>query len=590
MLTRIALSQISPRTGDIEGNTSRMLGWIEQAREQKADVVVFPEMSVCGYCLDEKLMISRRFLAQNKEAVARQIAPASRGLAVIVGFLDYDETQTGADGFWARYNGAAVCVDGHWVQTIHKCLLPNYRYFEDRRYFQPGTPGPVVALPLRGRQVKVGLQICEDLFDEHYCVKPTETLARAGSEIIITISASPYVCSSPGQRDGKRFQRDALLRRHVQEQRLPMVFVNTVGLGDNGKNLIPFDGGSAAYDGAGRLVASAGQFHERQVMAELDLDSGTGIPIEDDPFDREAEMFEALAMSVREYFQQQGHFSGILESLSGGVDSALGTAIAVAAVGPDVVAALSLPSRFNSEVTQGAASKIAANLGIEYHVVPIQPIVDCMTQTFETGLGPVRCATTLENLQARIRGMILMARSNDRGELLLSNGNETEIATGYSTLYGDMCGGIAVIGDVSKMDVYRLARYVNRRWGRPIIPAEVFEIQPSAELAPGQVDPFDYAVVSPMIAEFIVERRTPREVCERFERRQLDAAQFGADVYQRYDVKSFTALVDKTYRQLQASVYKRLQGPPIIALSDRAFGFDLRETLLNLWNPQENRS
>lgn len=585
MLIRVAVSQITPRSGDIEGNVAKILRWIELARRESADLVVFPEMAVCGYCLDEKLMINRRFLAQNKEAVVRAIAPASRGLAVIVGFLDYDETQKGPDGFWSRFNGAALCVDGNWVQTVHKCLLPNYRYFDDRRYFQPRCPGPPARIRIRGQEVVVGIQICEDLWDEHYAVKPTRVLAEQGSQLVVNISASPYTCSSPGKRDGKRFQRAELIARHIAEHRIPLIFANTIGIGDNGKNIIPFDGGSVVYDSAGHLVGWGGQFQERQLVVELETSTGRGNPVAEPPFDREAEMFDALSMSVREYFESTGQFSRILESLSGGIDSALGTAIAVEAVGSGRVAALSLPSQYNSETTKGSARKIAENFGIEFHVVPIQPVVDRIIQTYQCAGGEIQRPVTLENLQARARGLILMARSNDRGELLLSNGNETEIATGYSTLYGDMCGGISVIGDIAKTDVYRLARHVNRRYGKAMIPEEAFTVRPSAELSPDQVDPFDYSVVSPLIGQFIGQTKTPQDIKQQFVRRELDAAHFDPQMYGRYDEAEFAALVDKTYRQLQASVYKRLQGPPIIALSDRAFGFDLRETLLNFWDP-----
>lgn len=589
MELRLALGQINPKSGDIRGNVEKILQYVDQAARMGCHLIVFPEMAVPGYCLDEKLMMNQWFLRENKQAVMERIVPSSQKIAVITGFLDFDTRILGPDENWVRYNAAAVCQNGTCVQIVHKTLLPNYRYFDDKRYFMAGMPAPPFELRLGDHRFKVGVEICEDLWDQNYPVKPTEELVRKGSQLIVLINASPYVCASPGELDAKRFRRRELVLRQVRKHSIPIAYINTVGAGDNGKNVIPFDGGSFTVDSTGQTIQMARQFHEELGIAVLRTEDGSGDPIPEPPFHREAEMYDALCMAVGDYYQKLGIFNGILESLSGGIDSALGTCIAVDAMGREKVSALGMPSKHNSSATQEIAQTLARNLGIEYTVVPIQPIVDKIIESYQGTLGDFRQPVSLENIQARVRGILLMARSNDRNELLLSNGNETEIATGYATLYGDMCGGLSVIGDLSKLDVYRLAHHVNDRHGAEIIPRGAFSVAPSAELAPGQVDPFDYLVVSPLIGEFIERRRTRQELVQMFQQRALDNSLFppdseGRSVYERYDVDRFAALVRRTYCQLNRSVYKRLQGPPIIVISERAFGFDLRETLLNFWD------
>jgi NAD+ synthase (glutamine-hydrolysing) len=274
--------------------------------------------------------------------------------------------------------------------------------------------------------------------------------------------------------------------------------------------------------------------------------------------------------------------------VSGGIDSALVLAIAVEAVGAGQVRAYNLPSEYNTEATRSIAGRLAAALDVQYGVIPISSIDVEVRRTFETHGHPIERSLTRENLHARIRGLLMMAESNDTGALLLSCGNETEIALGYATLYGDMCGGISLIGDLSKVDVYRLARYVNRRHGREIVPEETFTLKPSAELAANQYDPFDYYVMAPVVTELAERRRGPSELIALFERQALDPARFvpdpeGRTVYDKHTVETFRAVVHEAAQRMRRSVYKRLQGPPILAVSERAFGFDLRETIINGW-------
>jgi NAD+ synthase (glutamine-hydrolysing) len=582
MKLRISLAQINPKTGDIDGNAAKILRGVEQARKTRADLVVFPEMCLTGYCLDEKLHINLPFLRAGRHALLHRIAPACKGLTAVVGCLDFDEERRGPDGRLIRRNAAAVIQDGKVTQIVSKRLLPAYRYFDDKRYFEPGQEVEPVSIRAAGGEVAIGVLICEDLWDAGYQLKPTALYASKGAQCLVCINASPFVGSTPGQRDGKRFRREEMLAGQTRQYGIPIVYVNTVGIGDNGKNIIPYDGASLAYDREGRRVIQLKSFVEDQAL--LTLENGRADEVPEPVFDREADIYQALVMSVRDYYDKLGIFTGVLEAVSGGIDSALGTSIAYDAMGPELLTLYNLPSRFNSPQTQALARQLAENFGLPYHVIPIQDMVDRVVEDFEKYLRPIANRVTVENLQSRIRGLIMMAESNDRQALLLTNGNETEIALGYATLYGDMVGGLSVIGDVSKTDVYRLAGYVNRRSGRVMIPEEIFTIPASAELREDQVDPFDYQVVGPMMNDFAEMGWSPEELVERFRKRTLAPEKYCEEsLYERYTVDEFAKLARRLYRALSQSVYKRLQGAPIIAVSDRAFGFDLRETIINGW-------
>ncbi len=584
MKFRVSLSQINPRSGDIAANTRKILNGIEVAKNQQCDLVVFPEMCLTGYCLDEKLLINREFLRANKETLIQQVLPATEEIAAIVGFIDFDEQRTGPDRRLVRYNAAAVIQNGRLLQVVHKRLLPAYRYFDDKRYFTEGQEVEPVLLQTREGTISVGVLICEDLWDEKYEFKPCEIYREKGVDYLFTINASPFVGSRPGSEDGKRFVRKRILQQQIQSHGIPIAYVNTVGIGDNGKNIIPFDGMSLAYDRTGQRVAVLSQFVEDQQT--VCFEEGRAQPVGTPPFDRESEIYQALVMGVSDYYQKVGIFKKVLEAVSGGIDSALGTAIAFDAVGPELLSVYNLPSKHNSQTTQELARQLAENFELDYHVVPIQAMVDRVREDFESYLHPIRLSVTKENLQARIRGLIMMAESNDQEALLLTNGNETEIALGYATLYGDMVGGLSVIGDLPKPDVYRLARWVNKKHERSMIPEGIFQTPASAELRPEQVDPFDYSVVGPMVSDFVEKGLSPGDLIRQFEDKTLNADRYvsdGQSVYERYQAFEFGELAVDIFHKLNGSVYKRLQGAPIIVVSGRAFGFDLRETIINGW-------
>ena len=574
---RIALAQLNPTSGDINGNTAKILEAIEAAAAQGADVLVTPEMALPGYCIGD-LVEDAGFLAANERAMLR-IAEAARGITAVVGFIDFDLAARNESGAIRKYNAAAVVRDGRVLQRAHKTLLPSYRYFDDKRFFVPGTVREPVAVPVAGGTVRLGVSICEDLWDEFYDVKPLAELVARGADVLLNLNASPFC-------PGKRQARDEIIRRHLAELRKPLAYINTTGAADNGKNIIPFDGESLVYDAAGRLIAIGRQFQEQLLVVDLDS-AAPAAPLPLPAMDADREMYDGLVMALRDYMRKTG-FDRAVVAVSGGIDSALALAIAADALGPDRVSAYNMPSRFNSSTTRSIAERLARALGVAYGVIPIQDLDEHVRAVFETNAHAIVQSFTGENLHARIRGLLMMAESNDTGALLISCGNETEIALGYATLYGDMCGGVSLIGDLSKLDVYRLARYVNAKQGAEMIPEEAFQIKPSAELAANQFDPFDYWVVAPVVGEIVERRTSPAELVRLFEQHALDPARFvpdaeGRTVYDKHSSASFSEVVYDCFRRIRRSVYKRLQGPPIVVVTERAFGLDLRETIINAW-------
>ncbi len=572
---RIALAQLNPTSGDINGNKAQILEAIGAASAWGADLLVTPEMALPGYCIGD-LVEDAGFLAANERALL-DIAGAARGITAIVGFIDFDLAARNESGATRKFNAAAVVRDGRVLQRAHKTLLPSYRYFDDKRFFAPGTVREPVEVPVRGGTVRLGVSICEDLWDEFYDVKPLAELVSKGADLLLNLNASPFC-------PGKRQERDAIIRRHLAQLRRPLAYINTTGAADNGKNIIPFDGESLVYDAEGRLIAIGQQFREQLLVVDL----AGGVPaVALPPIDRDREIYDGLVMALRDYMRKTG-FDRAVIAVSGGIDSALALAIAADALGPGRVSAYNMPSQFNSATTRSIAERVARAFGVTYGVIPIQELDERVRAVFEAHAHPIRQGFTGENLQARIRGLLMMAESNDTGALLISCGNETEIALGYATLYGDMCGGLSLIGDLSKLDVYRLARHVNARHGAEKIPEETFHLKPSAELAANQYDPFDYWVVAPVVGEIVERRTSPAALVRLFEERALDPARFirdaaGRTVYDKHSTASFSAVVYDCFRRIRRSVYKRLQGPPIIVVTERAFGFDLRETIINSW-------
>lgn len=537
---KVALVQTNPTIGDVDGNTGRILRGIEQAAGEGAELIVFPEQSILGYPAKDLLL--RRDLIDRNLAALERIAGTTGPHGVIVGFAEPNDRAYGRPLF----NSAALLADGRIVARARKRLLPTYDVFDEVRYFESGGPQPVV--DFHGR--KIGMTVCEDMWSDEellarrlYNVDPLADLARAGAELLINISASPYYL-------GKHESRVELMAGHARRTKVPILFCNQVG----GNDELLFDGASCAVDADGRLAAQARAFEEDLLTIDLD-DLGTSrretLPT------GVANLHDALVMGLHDYVCKCGFRSTVI-GLSGGIDSAVVACLAAEALGPENVHGVAMPSRYSSEHSITDAGELAVNLGIRYSVIEIEP----MHSAFEHELTPHfenrPPGVTEENIQARARGVTLMALSNKFGSLVLTTGNKSELAVGYCTLYGDMCGGLAVISDVPKAMVYELARHINQRAGREIIPRSTLTKPPSAELAPDQTDqdslpPYDVL----------------DEILRRYEERLESVEQI---VGAGFDA----ATVADVVRKLQVNEYKRQQAAPGLKVTSRAFGFGRR--------------
>jgi NAD+ synthase (glutamine-hydrolysing) len=550
------MAQINPTVGDLNGNTRLIREYCQGAERAEADLVVFPEMAVTGYPpLDllpprevrppagNRKPGQEELIRLNKQLIL-ELAEEVREMIAVVGFVDYDDSHL--------FNAAAVIERGRVAGIVHKTLLPTYDVFDELRYFTPARSNNPININISGRQIKLGTSICEDLWDEQigYGVTVVDALCEKGAQVILSLNASPF-------HDRIRDVRMHIMREKVKHLKVPIFYVNMVG----GQDELVFDGQSLAIDASGRLIAIGKQFEEDLVIAEVDFAKRTGVGAElsEPSYNREEEMFNALTLGVRDYFQKSG-FRGAFVGLSGGIDSSLVAAIAAEALGKENVTGASMPSGYSSEHSKTDAMSLARNLGIKFLSVPIDPIFDSYQKQLTAQFKGLPADVAEENLQSRIRGGILMALSNKFGSLVLATGNKTELALGYATLYGDMSGGLEVIGDVSKMEVYALGRYYNKKAGSAPIPENCFTKIPSAELRPDQFDPFDYAVVSPMVDEIIENRLSADELIKMGFPEQV---------------------VHDTLARVRRAEYKRRQAPPTIKITKKAFGLGWKMPIVN---------
>ncbi len=555
MRIRVAMAQINATMGDIVGNTKLILEYAQKAAGAKADMVTFPEMAITGYPpLDllpprevrppagNRKPEEEAFVRLNKQQLfelAKQLPP----ITAFVGFVDYDETHL--------YNAAAVIRPPDVVNIIHKTLLPTYDVFDELRYFTPAQSNLPTTIEMRGGSVVVGTSVCEDIWDEEigYGVGVVDTLCERGAQLIMNLNASPF-------HDKIREIRLRILRRKAQRFGKPIFYVNMVG----GQDELVFDGQSLAVDAKGRLVAIGKQFEEDLVIADIDLPGGEALAgeIAEPVYNREAEMFNALVLGLRDYFRKTG-FTRALVGLSGGIDSSLAAAIAAQALGSENVTGVSMPSRYSSEHSKDDAKALAKYLGIRLLTIPIEDIFSAYEKQLQPNFQNRPPNVAEENMQARIRGNILMALSNKFGELVLSTGNKTELALGYATLYGDMSGGLEVIGDVSKTEVYALSKYYNTI-SNGAIPGNCFSKVPSAELKPDQFDPFDYSIVSPLVDDVVENRLSANELVKKGYNKDL---------------------VDDVLKRIRKAEYKRRQAPPTIKITKKAFGLGWKMPIVN---------
>jgi len=563
---RLAAAQLNATVGDLEGNAARLLDVYDRAEREGCDLVAFPELALTGYP-PEDLLLRPAFVAQAVE-VLEKVATRTGRCAAIIGYPEPDRD---------LYNSAAVCAQGKVLGSYRKHLLPNYSVFDEERYFEPWKDdGPL----FRIGGVRVAISICEDAWSPS---GPVLTQAAGGAELVVNINASPYYA-------GRLRERETMLATRAADASVPVLYVNMVG----GQDELVFDGASMLFDEGGHLVARAKQFSEDLLVVDLDVrpafrrraldprgrvrgpalrevavsDPQVGAlpaaPRVEPLLEPVHEVYEALVLGTRDYVHKNG-FADVVIGLSGGVDSALVAAIAADALGPGHVVGALMPSRFSSDHSISDAAALAELLGIRTITVPIEPAHEAYLGMLEEPFAGLEPGLAEENLQARIRGTILMTLSNKLGWLVLTTGNKSEMAVGYATLYGDMAGGFAVIKDVPKMLVYALCRDRNERAGRIVIPESVINKPPSAELRPDQVDtdslpPYD--VLDPIIEGYVEDDKS--------------VADLEAEGHDPETVRRVATMIDR-------NEYKRRQAAPGVRVSPKAFGKDRRLPITNGW-------
>jgi len=531
----LSICQINPSVGGFKNNKEKILKYINRSKKLNADIVVFPELAICGYPpLD--LIWEDGFIKENNISIS-EVATLSN-IPIIIGCIR-------AEGN-ALYNSAAICFDGKLQNYCDKILLPTYDVFDEKRFFHAGKSPKVFMIPVDGQLRKIGVQICEDLWDDDYSCKVSTVQKEMGAELIINISASPY-------HENKISERIDHVSLKVKELGLPFIYCNIIG----GQDELIFDGSSFAISKKGALLSQASSFKEDLKIVNLESNK----KYISSSFCREEEIFNALCLGVKDYFFKTGHEKTVL-GLSGGIDSALVASIAVNALGKNNVCGISLPSKFSSKHSLNDAQELATNLGIKYQVIRIHSIIKSFKSTLEPSFKNESSNVAEENIQSRVRGDLLMALANKFGWLVLSTGNKTELALGYCTLYGDMIGALSVIADLSKNDVYALSKWINK-YKQNCIPSNSILKPPSAELSPNQVDPFDYSIISPLVDD-IIEKRKPLSVL----------------INEGYDEE----LVYDIYKKIKFNEYKRRQAPPGLRVSSKAFGVGRRLPIVNNFN------
>lgn len=564
---KIALGQINTTVGDIAANVEKMLEFAVRAKRAKADLLVFPELAVAGYPpLD--LLQKDSFIQANLEGLHR--LKDSIEIPAIVGFVDINHGKGKH-----LFNACAFLEDGAIKAVQHKTLLPTYDVFDEDRYFQPASQHT----PILFKDINIGLSICEDIWTRgdileklSYQIDPLQLLSEKKPELLINISASPFAV-------GKEHIRQELVKEQTRRHKLPMIYVNSVG----GNDQLIFDGRSFVMNERGELIAMAKAFEEDLIYVDVELTahevnsskaneteakiapgktpketavklSGT---IKEFSADRTVNTLAALVLGTRDYMRKCGFQKAVI-GLSGGIDSAVTAAIAVKAVGKENVMGIAMPSPFSSQHSIDDARELAESLGIEFHIIPIEPAMKAYDSMLADLFRGRERDVTEENIQARIRGAILMAASNKMGHLVLATGNKSELAVGYCTLYGDMCGGLAVISDLPKMMVYDVARYINEETGKPIIPVSTIDKPPSAELRPNQLDQDSlppYVILDGILHAYVEQRRKPDEIIRLGYRPEV---------------------VQDVINRIDRNEYKRKQAAPGLKVSSRAFGMGWR--------------
>lgn len=585
-MLRIAMAQMNPTVGDLSGNVQRITTWLREAKKAKADLVAFPELAVTGYP-PEDLLLKPQFVQDNRRALG-EVIRACRGLVAVVGYVGQgDQCEQAASrqssvsaSQHELYNAAALIADGRLVGSYRKWYLPNYGVFDERRYFQRGRKLPLIVI----NGTAIGVTICEDIW---FPEGPVRTQVAAGAEVIVNINASPF-------HVGKSRSREQMLATRACESGVIVTYTNTVG----GQDELIFDGNSLILDQSGNVIARGRAFEEELLVADLPVDRAasrhvlpgrkTSLRVKDtsmvdrivvnmptakrkrtsivpclaEPLAEMEEVYQALILSVKDYVRKNG-FTRVVIGLSGGVDSALTATIAVDALGAENVLGVFMPSPYTSHESEEDVEELVRCLGMDLNVIPITLTFDAYRQSLAHSFAGRPADTTEENLQARIRGNILMALSNKFGYLVLTTGNKSELSVGYATLYGDMAGGFAVIKDVPKTMVYELSKFRNGLGPSPVIPKRTLDRPPSAELRPNQKDEDSlppYPILDPILQAYVEEDRPLEEIVKAgFDR----------------------ATIARVVKMVDSSEFKRRQAPIGVKITHRALGKDRRMPITN---------
>ena len=547
---KIALSQINPIVGDLSGNAELILQDCKKAHELRADLIVFPEMALSGYPAQD-LLDSPSFITAIETTLARLVQAFPKDLGVIIGSPLKNTSEVGK----RIYNSALLFENEELIGRVDKCLLPTYDVFDEYRYFQEGDELKLI----EWRGLKIALHICEDMWNAGttdlfhlYDRNPIAELAKQDPDLFINVSASPFAL-------GKIEQREGIIKEITLDSGKPFICVNQVGANTE----LIFDGTSCVYSSEGKKVLTCASFESDFKIYTL----GENEEIEEEDREELKDLYDSLLLGIRDYYEKTGFFNGVLLGLSGGIDSAVTCALAALALGPDKVVGITMPSKYSSTGSVSDSVALAENLGMDLLEIPIAEIVGSIEHSLSDAFAGTEPGVAEENVQARTRGLLLMAYSNKFNRLLLTTGNKSEMAVGYATLYGDMNGGLAVLSDILKTRVFRLARYINEVAGKELIPVSTIEKPPSAELRPDQKDSDSlpsYEVLDTILEAYVEDHLDVEEI----------VLETGID----------RTLVNKIVGQVDRNEYKRRQAAPGLRVTEKAFGFGRRVPIVMKWN------
>jgi NAD+ synthase (glutamine-hydrolysing) len=604
---KVAACQMHIEPGNPALNSATIIKEITKAIANGDDIIVFPEMAVPGYLLGDEW--ENEAFVRDCVLYDQEIIAATKGVTAIWGNVSIDEEKVGEDGRVRKYNAAIVAQDGRQLGISYKTLMPKYREFDDERYFYSLRKmaqdshrqlkdylNPYL-IELNSKQRKVGVSLCEDMWNDDYTLNPIQTLLDNGAEFIINISCSPWTWR-------KNDKRHRVVRERIKSNPVPFIYVNNVGSQNNGKNIFLFDGSSTFYNPDGSLAKVAAGYKAEQLRHTIFAEKQKAdINAQLSPGQDKEELLQGLIHGIRDFYKKIGAKKTVI-GISGGIDSSLSAALFAQALGGENIYAINMPSMYNSETTKSAARKLAQNLGLNYTVIPIQHsyeyTVDQLNDTSFTRLDGSDFITKVqlsqlnkENIQARDRGSrVLAGVASALGAVFINNGNKTETALGYSTLYGDVNGALAPLADLYKMEVYELGKYINEKAGKELIPQEIFDIPASAELSEehkvdeGKGDPIIYPYHDKLMRAFVEFRLDPQNLLEFYKDGTLsEKLHFDKALLQKhFDTPAkFIDDLEHKWKLFKINYFKRIQAPPIFAVSRRAFGFDLRESQNNIY-------